>query len=62
MKTTLDLPAELMRIIKVRAAEDNLKLKDLECAHPAPPGEELTPDRVAEILAEGEISDLGIVR
>lgn len=34
----------------------------VECKHPAKPGEELTPERVAEILLEGEISDLGIVR
>ena len=29
MKTTLDLPEDLMRAIKIRAAENNLKLKDL---------------------------------
>ena len=29
MKTTLDLPDDLMRAIKIRAAEDNRKLKDL---------------------------------
>jgi plasmid stability protein len=28
MKTTLDLPDELMRAVKIRAAEDNRKLKD----------------------------------
>lgn len=90
MKTTLDLPDELMRAVKVRAAENNLKLREVvtdllrrglaatsaekpmvrnrvqfplvECAHPAMPGEELTPERVAEVLGEAEISDLGIVR
>jgi hypothetical protein len=29
MKTTLDLPDELMRAIKMRAAKENRKLKDL---------------------------------
>lgn len=79
-----------MRAVKVRAAEEGLKLKDIvasllrlgltaasaeqrtvrnrvqfplvECAHPAKHGEELTPERVAAILADGEHSDLGIVR
>lgn len=90
MKTTLDLPDELMRAVKVRAAEDNLKLREIvtnllrlglaassaekpvvrnrvqfplvKCAHPAMPADELTPERVAEILGEAEISDLGVVR
>jgi len=34
----------------------------VKCAHPAKPGDELTPERVAAILGEAEISDLGIVR
>jgi plasmid stability protein len=82
VKTTLDLPDDLMRTIKIRAARENRRLKDLvadllrrgltlesedpgavrnrvrlplvECAHSARPGEELTPDRVAEILLEEE--------
>jgi plasmid stability protein len=29
MKTTLDLPDKLMREVKIRAAQDNRKLKDL---------------------------------
>ena len=29
MKTTLDLPDDLMRAVKIRAAERNLKLKDI---------------------------------
>ena len=90
MKTTLDLPDELMRAVKIRAAEENLELREVvanllrlglvaasaeqrtvrnrvqfplvECAQPAPPGEELTAERVAAILEEGELSDLGIVR
>jgi hypothetical protein len=28
MKTTLDLPADLLRAIKIRAVQDNRKLKD----------------------------------
>ena len=79
-----------MRAVKVRAAEENLELREVvtnllrrglaatsaekpvvrnrvqfplvECAHPAKPGDELTPERVAKILGEAEISDLGIVR
>ena len=90
MKTTLDLPDELMRAVEVRAAEENLELREFvtnllrlglaaasaekpmvrnsvqfplaQCAHPAKPGDELTPERVAEILGAAEISDLSIVR
>jgi plasmid stability protein len=82
MKTTLDLPDDLMRAVKIRAAEENRKLKDLiaellrrglaqqpeapaaarqrvrlplvQCAHEARPGEEMTPERVAEVLIEEE--------
>jgi plasmid stability protein len=82
MKTTLDLPDNLMRAVKIRAAEENRKLKDViadllrhglslpsekppvarqrvrlplvQCAHEARPGEELTPERVAQILSEEE--------
>ena len=81
-KTTLDLPDDLMRAVKIRAAEENRKLKDtiaellrrglaqhteeapparqrvrlplVQCAHPARPGEEMTPERVAEVLIEEE--------
>jgi plasmid stability protein len=83
MKTTLDLPDDLMRAVKIRAAEENRKLKDLiaellrrglaqpsgapptgrhrvrlplvQCAHEARPGEEMTPERVAEVLIEEEV-------
>jgi plasmid stability protein len=85
MKTTLDLPDELMREIKVRAAREDRKLKDLvtellreglaaqekqagephrvklpliHSKHPAPPGQELTPERIHEILMEQEVQDL----
>ncbi len=82
MKMTLDLPDDLMRTIKIRAAKENRKLKDaiadllrsglsrkpvkqkivrkrvrlplVRCAHEARPGEEMSPERVAEILLEEE--------
>jgi len=85
MKTTLDLPDELMREVKIRAVETDRKLKDtiadllrigldqpeepsgtpqirnrvklpiFHSSHPAAPGEELTPERVHEILLEQEV-------
>lgn len=82
VKTTLDLPDELMRMVKMRAVEEDRKLKDMvadllrrglaqepgspvevrrrvrlplvECAHPAAAGEEMTPERVAQILLDEE--------
>lgn len=87
MKTTWDLPEELVKRLKLRAVRDGRKLKDLaaemlfdglkktkhsrsekcarivrdkkgfpiiHCRHAAPPGQELTPERVAEILIEQE--------
>lgn len=81
MKTTLDLPDDLMRAVKIRAVEQNRKLKDtiaellrrglaqghdapqarrrvrlplVQCAHEAGPGEELTPERAAELLLQEE--------
>jgi hypothetical protein len=82
MKTTLDLPDELMRAVKIRSVEENRRLKDtiadllrrglaqehakpanrrrrlklplVECAHEARPSEEMTPERVAEVLLEEE--------
>ena len=80
MKTTLDLPDDLLRAIKVRAAREDRKLKDLisellrkglsseetsaprgrvrlplvQCEHPAAPGAELTPEKVAALLDEDE--------
>ena len=88
MKTTLDLPDELIRAIKIRAAERNLKLEDLiasllrsglsqqsespkkvrrrvkfplvNCRHEARPGEEMTPERLAEVLADEEARDHGV--
>ena len=83
MKTTLDLPDDLMREVKIRAVKENRKLKDaiadllkrglarepivpakrrrvrlplVRCAHEARRGEEMTPQRVAEILL-GEESE-----
>ncbi len=81
MKTTLDLPDDVMRAVKIRAVEENRKLKDMmafllrrglaqsrvqgpirrrvklplvECAHEARADEELTPERVADVLLEEE--------
>lgn len=82
MKTTLDLPDDLMRAVKMRAVEENRRLKDtiaellrrglgqetggpptirnrvrlplVLCAHEAPAGEEMTPERVAQVLLDEE--------
>jgi hypothetical protein len=82
MKTTLDLPDDLMRAVKIRAVEENRKLKDtiadllrrgliqerdvpatvrrrlklplVVCAHEARLDEEMTPERVADVLLEEE--------
>ncbi|HKH45634.1 MAG TPA: antitoxin [Thermoanaerobaculia bacterium] len=82
MKTTLDLPEDLVREVKIRAVQENRKLKDtvadllrrglarerglqatvrrrlklplVECVHEARPGEEMTPERVANVLLEEE--------
>lgn len=78
MKMTFDLPADIAQRLRVIAAEEGIKLKDLMAeacrqfisqhkkpkktkadklpfpiikgGHPPKPGEELTPERVAEIL------------
>ena len=90
MKTTLDLPDELIRAVKILAVKQNSKLKDVvtdllrlglsaaseqrrevrnrvqfplvQCAHPEEFGDELTPERVAAILADGEVSDPDTLR
>jgi len=82
MKTTLDLPDELMREIKIQAVNEDSKLKDaiadllrrglsqkgaepkavrhrvqlplVRCSQEARPEEEMTPDRVADVLLEEE--------
>jgi plasmid stability protein len=82
MKTTLDLPDDLVRAVRMRAVEENRRLKDtisdllrrglaqrgsapatvrkrlklplVECAHEARPGEEMTPERVSDLLLEEE--------
>lgn len=84
VKTTLELPDDLMRAAKVRAATEGRRLKDViaelirlgldaepagrgtvrdkvrlplvRCAHPASPAEEMTPERVAELLAADDAS------
>lgn len=82
MKTTVELPDDLMRAVKIRAVNEDRRLKDVmedliraglakgprpegaagrkvalplvECAHPAHPEEEMTPERVAEVLVRDE--------
>jgi plasmid stability protein len=82
MKTTLDLPDELMRMVKLRAVQENRKLKDIvadllrrglaqpptdtaaagkrvelplvRTAHRASVEDEMTPDRVAQVLLDEE--------
>lgn len=56
MKTTLELPDELMRAVKIRAAERNLKLKEvvadaLRAALAAPAGALAGPLDPVEALA-----------
>jgi hypothetical protein len=86
MKTTLDLPDDLMREVKLRAVEENRELKDtvadllryglaqkprglatirnrvklplVHGGHCARPGEEMTPERLAEILFEEEAAKI----
>jgi len=83
MKTTLDLPDDLMRAVKIRAVEEDRKLKDMvadllrqslaqsaseippirhrvklplfQTSHPAHPDEEITPERIHEILLQQEV-------
>ena len=82
MKTTLDLPNDLMRAMKIHAVQENRRLKHtvadllrrglaeqcgalaaprwrvklplVECAHEAWLGEEMTPERVAQVLLNEE--------
>jgi hypothetical protein len=83
MKTTLDLPDELMKSVKLRAVEENrtltalisellrrglaekgaepgtirhrVKLPLVYGTHAAQPDEELTPERVSDILLAQEV-------
>jgi hypothetical protein len=85
-KTTLDLPDEVMRAVRLRAVDQNRRLKDViadllrrglaadpgdpggaprrvrlplvHCAHPAAPAEEMTPERVAQVLLAEETTAL----
>ncbi len=79
MKTTLELPDELMRAVKIRAVHEGRRIKDVmadliryglvqddgesrpgvrarvqlplvSCAHAARAEDEMTPDRVADLL------------
>lgn len=85
MKTTVDLPDDLMKQVKLRALREGQKLKDavadllrkglaasdlqaavittdkktglplIECRQAASPEEEMTPERVADILLAQEV-------
>ncbi len=81
MRTTVDLPGDLVQAIKVRAARDSRRFEDLviellrrgleqsatatdqhrvqfpliEGGRPAVPGQELTPERIKDILFEQDI-------
>jgi hypothetical protein len=83
MKTTVELPDELMRAVKTCAVNEDRDLRDMIAVllrrglaqrsndepspglrvqlplirggHPAPPGQELTPERVAEILLADDV-------
>jgi plasmid stability protein len=80
VKTTLDLPEELVRAVKIRAVHEGRRLKDvmadlirhglahegpppsavgkrvqlplMQCSYPADPEQEMTPDRVADVLQQ----------
>jgi hypothetical protein len=85
VKTTIELPDELVRAVKLRALHEDRKLKDMVAellrrglaadtdpategrrvhlplicgGHPALAGEALTPDRVAEILLDGDVQSV----
>jgi plasmid stability protein len=83
VKTTIELPDDLVRAVKLRAVREDRKLKDMVAellrrglaadtdlaaargrrvplplirgGHPAAPGEELTPERVANILLQDDV-------
>ena len=88
MKTTVDLPANLIKQVKLRAVKEGRKLKDavadllrkglaagesgpkavapvvsldkqtglpvIQCRRTPPPNEQVTPERIAEILVDQE--------
>lgn len=86
MKTTLELPDELVRAVKIRAVNEGRRIKDVmaelisrgleqpapphavvtrsvnlplvHCAHRASPDEEMTPDRVADVLQQEDTGAL----
>lgn len=82
VKTTIELPADLLREVKLRAIHENRRIKDvvadairrgldsppppteikhrvqlplIKGRHPGPPGAELTPERIAEILLDQDV-------
>ncbi|HET6384897.1 MAG TPA: antitoxin [Armatimonadota bacterium] len=91
MKTTIEVPDNLVQALKLRAAQDGRKLKDvvaellqrgleapkstwpeeqrtyvvldersglplIQCQHSAPTHQQLTPERVVDILLEQEVA------
>lgn len=84
VKTTLELPADLVQELKLKAVREHRKIKDVAAealregllprqqpesdkirhrvalplirgSHPTPPGQELTPERVAQILLDEDV-------
>ncbi|MBN9611760.1 MAG: hypothetical protein BGO26_13480 [Actinobacteria bacterium 69-20] len=84
VKTTLELPADLVQEMKLKAVQEHRRIKDVATealrrgllpeqrsepdrirhrvklplirgGHPAAPGEELTPERIAQILEDEDV-------
>jgi hypothetical protein len=84
VKTTLELPADLVQEMKLKAVQEHRRIKDvaaealrrgllpeqrqapdvirnrvklplIHSTHPAPPGEELTPERIHQILEDEDV-------
>ena len=59
-----DVPADLLRLglsavaAGRRTVRNRVRFPLVQCAHPAKPGEELTPELTAALLAEAEVSNL----
>lgn len=61
MKPPVDLPDKRKRS-STSAVPGDLKLPLVDCAHEAMPAEEMTPERVAEVLLEEEGRSLSPTR
>lgn len=87
VRTTLNLPDDLMRAVKMRAVEENRTLQDtiaellrrglgqrsqatsavrkrvrlplVHCVHEARPDDEMTPERIADVLLEDDVEAHG---